>query len=397
MRIKVSGLKSSLSYSDSFTETTEAFIAAINGLNEGIVLERAGLSDYDCDLKLIYIESGGSEDLFLQNLDVLREPFYLLTNGMNNSLAASMEILTYMNLHGMKGEIIHGDIDYVAGRISLLAAAGRLKRQLAASCFGVLGQPSDWLISSIPAYDEVYKGLGVELEDISLDEVRDEYEACTVVDFAELPGEFDKDEKLKALRAYTALKKVVARYGLDGFTVRCFDLLKPLKTTGCVGLALLNEAGITATCEGDIAAMLTMHIARLITGQNSFQANPSRISTKENTVVFAHCTLPLGMADGFTLDSHFESGTGIAVRGRMRKGEVTVLRIASNLKRYFVSDGELLDNLEEKDLCRTQILVKLEKPVSELLTKPCGNHHVIIYGHHAEQIGQMLNILLNIE
>mgnify|MGYP003301395200 CR=1 FL=1 len=57
------------------------------------------LDDYDCDLKLIFIESGGSEGLFLDGFKLLKAPYYLLTSGDNNSLAASLEILTYLNVN----------------------------------------------------------------------------------------------------------------------------------------------------------------------------------------------------------------------------------------------------------------------------------------------------------
>ena len=51
---------------------------------------------YDAYLSLILIQSGGSEGLFLENFDKLKEPYYLLTYGHNNSLAASLEILSYI-------------------------------------------------------------------------------------------------------------------------------------------------------------------------------------------------------------------------------------------------------------------------------------------------------------
>ena len=48
-------------------------------------------------LNLIYVRTGGTEGIFLRLLPQLLEksqrPFYLLTSGKSNSLAASMEIL----------------------------------------------------------------------------------------------------------------------------------------------------------------------------------------------------------------------------------------------------------------------------------------------------------------
>ncbi len=392
MNIKLSGFKSNLN-NNSLNRIDGRFIRDIEAAaDEKLVV--AELSDYDCDLKLIYIQSGGSEGYFLENLSVLREPYFLLTNGSNNSLAASLEIMTWCNLNGKKGEVIHGDIDYIAERIRTLATVEKLKKELQKVKFGVIGKPSDWLIASQLSYADANKRLGVSFEEIPLSEVKQEFDKVSLVDTTGLPKEFSNDEKIKALRTYRAFKSIARKYALNGFTVRCFDLLKPLETTGCVGLALLNDEGITSTCEGDTAAMLSMHIATLLTGKGCFQANPSEISVKDNTIVFAHCTLPLSMAERYELDTHFESGTGIAVKAYLKEEDVTVLRISSDLRNFFVSDGKILKNLDKKDLCRTQILVELEEDVSQILKKPCGNHHIIFYGHYAKLLKDVLGELL---
>ena len=393
MNIKVSGLRSGLNYNDQLNPITGGFIEDIEKkLGDRLVM--SDIADYDCDLKLIFIQSGGSENLFLQNLDKLKEPYYLLTNGSNNSLAASLEIMTYVTGKGCNGEILHGDIDYIAGRIRTLALTNQLKKKLSETVFGVMGKPSDWLIASVPSYDDVTKKLGITFKDISLEEVKQEFQKALLVNKDLLTGPFDDSEKTKALRTYGALKTISDRYGLSGFTIRCFDLLEPLATTGCVGLALLNDEGVTAACEGDIAALISMHIVRLLTGQASFQANPSRISPADNTAVLAHCTIPLHMTKDLRLDSHFESGTGVAIKGFLKEEDVTIFRLSADLKSFFVSDGTIIKNLDEPDLCRTQILVKFKEDVSEILRKPCGNHHIVFYGHHADDIRSVMKSLL---
>ncbi len=393
MDIKISGLRSGLNYNDQLNSISGGFVEEIER-KLGSKLVASEIDDYDCDLKLIFIQSGGSENLFLQSLDKLKEPYYLLTNGSNNSLAASLEIMTYITGKGGNGEILHGDVDYIAGRVRTLAMTEQLKKKLAKTTFGVMGQPSDWLIASVPVYEEVTKKFGINFKDISLDEVKQEFEHTLVASKDLLPGIFDDNEKAKALRTFGALKTIAARYELSGFTIRCFDLLKPLATTGCAGLALLNDEGVTAACEGDIAALISMHIVRLLTGQASFQANPSRISPYDNTVVLAHCTIPLQMTKDLRLDSHFESGTGVAIKGYLREENVTIFRLSADLKSFFVSNGTILKNLDEPDLCRTQILVKFEEDVSEILKKPCGNHHIVFYGHHADDIRRVMRTIL---
>jgi len=75
---------------------------------------------YNGDLALILVESGGSENEFLKVIDKLKEPFIFLTFNTNNSLAASLEILSYLNRINKKGEILHGDKCFIANRLKAL-------------------------------------------------------------------------------------------------------------------------------------------------------------------------------------------------------------------------------------------------------------------------------------
>lgn len=382
MNIKVSTFQSRLQHSPSFNEEIARFTQEVETAL-GDKLNYAPLEDYDCDIKLIFVQTGGSEGFFLQNFDKLREPYYLLTNGANNSLAASLEILTYLNSRGKKGEILHGSASYIAKRIKQLALADSVKNKLKISRLGVVGRPSDWLIASAPQYKLLADKLGVTLVDISMDEVEK-----PVIDAA--PAN-DMDT---SVAIYNALKDIATKHRLDGLTLRCFDLLTSLKGTGCLALAKLNAEGVIGTCEGDIMAMMSMLVATLTSKQSTFQANPSRLDTDNNTVVFAHCTAPLDMFTSYRYDTHFESGIGVALKGELKTGRATVFRMAEDLKRYYVTEGDILENLDDKSLCRTQIRIKLDTPVTELLTAPCGNHHIIMYGEHAEAIKSLLDTLL---
>ena len=65
---------------------------------------------------------------------------------------------------------------------------------------------------------------------------------------------------------YLALKELVSRHRLQGFTLRCFDLLTTVHNTGCLALARLNAEGIVSGCEGDVPTLLTMAIVKVLTG-----------------------------------------------------------------------------------------------------------------------------------
>lgn len=393
MQIKISTFKSLLQHSENFGNEIRFFLSEIEA-RLGTPLIRSELNDYECDLKLIFIETGGSEGLFLENLPQLKEPYYLLTSGGNNSLAASLEIMTYIKKQGLNGEILHGDIDYIVQRIKSLATTSSIIKTLRASTLGVLGKPSNWLIASVPDYALVEKKLGLKLQDISLEVLEEKTKKPHFSNCAFRDSKFSKTELKAASDVYDALSEVVTQFHLKGLTLRCFDLLTSLKMTGCLGLAELNRKGIIGTCEGDIMAMISMYLVQLVTGQSSFQANPSRIDVQKNEIVFAHCTIPFDMVESYRLDTHFESGIGVAIKGELRPEQITIFRLSSNLKHYFVSTGRIIENLDDKTLCRTQIRVSLDTDVKTLLNAPCGNHHIIFYGDHKDEIEELLSVLL---
>ncbi|MPN48186.1 hypothetical protein SDC9_195791 [bioreactor metagenome] len=110
-------------------------------------------------------------------------------------------------------------------------------------------------------------------------------------------------------------------------------------------------------------------------------------------MIFAHCTLPLNMADSFTLTTHFESDSSVAVRGILPAGPVTVFKLSADGTRFFVSNGMLLDNPNRSGLCRTQIHVRLEEDVSNMFANPVGNHFLVCRGAFAQQMLALLRFI----
>ena len=382
MKVNVFPLVSSLHSQDKINENTKNLLGELMSASD-VEFNVTSLDDlYEGDLALILIQSGGSEGLFLENFSKLKAPYYLLTYGNNNSLAASLEILSYLKDNNLDGEVLHGSNEYIIDRVKSLAK-GEAKYRL-----GVIGKPSDWLIASDVNYDSAKRLHGIDLVDISIDEIRTRY-AESINDY-NLTFDYDKEEIDKALRLHKVLEGVKTDYNLDGLTIRCFDLLGDLKTTACLSLALLNKEGVVATCEGDIPTMVSMHVLNKITGQRGFQANPSRIDATSGKMILAHCTLPLDMVDKYYLDTHFESGIGVAVKGYLKEEKVTIFKLSRNLKDYFVTSGRILRNLEESNLCRTQIEVAVDNNINYFLTRPYGNHHVVIYGDHVEAIEEYM-------
>ena len=378
MKVNIFPLVSSLHNQNKINENTLKLLNELMSISD-VEFNISSIDElYNSDLSLILIQSGGSEGLFLENIKNLKPPFYLLTYGYNNSLAASLEILSYLKDNNLEGEVLHGSNEYIIKRIKELTKINVKYR------FGIIGKPSDWLIASNVNYETAKRLHNIELIDISINKVSDYY-FKSINDY-NLEFKYDSKEIDKALKLHKVLNKIKEEYNLNGLTIRCFDLLEKLKTTSCLSLALLNKEGVVATCEGDVPTMISMHILNKLTNQVGFQANPSRIDVENKKMILAHCTLPLNMVDKYNLDTHFESGIGVAIKGYLKEEKVTIFKLSKNLKDYYVTTGTIIKNLEESNLCRTQIEVSIDDNIEYFLNRPYGNHHVVIYGDYKNEI-----------
>ena len=383
MNIAIYTLTSELHDEKAVGAVTQEFL---NGLQIEYTLKGSDYADYGSQpLSLIYVRTGGTEGIFRRLLPQLRQqsqaPFYLLTSGKSNSLAASMEILSFLQQNDLQGEIIHGSADYITHRLEVLAKVSEAKGKLNGTRYGIIGQPSDWLIASAANPEAIKTKLGIELMEIPIEELLEGIEKAAEGDMPD--------------RIYDALKTIVDRHQLQGFTLRCFDLLTAVHNTGCLALARLNAEGIVAGCEGDVPAMLSMAIVNALLGVSGFQANPASINPDTGEMLFAHCTIPLNMVERYELDTHFESGIGVGIRGYMKEGPVTIFKASGDLSRCFMAEGTLVGNQAKPDLCRTQQVIQLadKQQASYFLTHPIGNHHIIMPGHHRELLTQMLKPL----
>lgn len=357
----------------------DAFIEDIQReLGERFAVKDDFTDYYDCREKLIYIRTGGSEEFF-KALN-LKGDIRLLTSGKENSLAAAMEILSYVNSRGGRGEILHGSPAEIASRLRPSAASSVTDDgmswirplptglRLDGVRIGVIGAPSDWLIASGVDYSKACSRLGVEMVDIPIEELVDEIKKSDC-DLRSFQG---------SEAVYEALKIIAAKYALNALTLRCFDLLSLVGNTGCLALARLNSEGIVSSCEGDIPALITMLIASKLTGCPGFQCNLSRISGDE--LLFAHCTVPLSMVESYTYTTHFESGIGTAIKAELPLGKVTIFKVAPDLERMALIPAELVRNQSESGLCRTQVIVKVSGAAGYFLKESLANHHIIVPG-----------------
>ncbi len=354
---------------------------------------------------MVLVGSGGVEEMVKAHIDHLPTYVVLIADGLKNSLAASLEILSWMRLEGRQGRVLHGPTSFIMQGIENYAQAQDVIDKLSGKRVGVIGKPSGWLIASNVDYAAMHDSWGITMVDVPLDEVVKGYEAITADEVQDITDEFIKkafgirepsrDEVVKAMRLYRSVKGIVERYRLDAFTLNCFDLIPTTRTTGCVALALLNQEGIPAGCEGDEQTLLTMLAVQAATGEMTFMANPSKIlDNAAHEMVFAHCTIAPAMADFYIVRDHYESLSGVAVEGIFEQMDMTVVKCGGkNMERCFISKARLLECTTNPNMCRTQLHLRLEEPLDYFLERSIGNHHVIIRGDHVEKLHTVMRML----
>ncbi|MFP4343178.1 MAG: hypothetical protein ACLFU8_00665 [Anaerolineales bacterium] len=367
--------------------------------------------------QLIFVVTGGTEQRALEIQEHRRtrrpdEPVYLLAHPGHNSLPAALETLARLREAGIPGRILYlpGPRDPAAlQRLDDAVSDLEVQRALQAARIGLVGAPSDWLVASRPDAQTVREVWGPEVLPLSLDELYEALEGVADTEIGEPlrdlrkgareKGEPSQQEIAEVVRVYLALRKVVKRYALAAVSVRCFDLVLKLSTTGCFALAQLNDEGIIAGCEGDVVSTLGMLWVHELLHRLPWMANPSRLNETENTLWLGHCTVPRTLVGDYTLRSHFESGLGVGIQGTLPPGPITLLRMGGrDLRQLWLAEGVLLKSGDAEDLCRTQAQVRLEdRSVVDLLHNPLGNHLLLVPGNHTERLRSWWETFINRE
>lgn len=325
--------------------------------------------------------TGGTEHLALKLVEAIKAPILLLAHRSHNSLPAALETLARLREDGRRAWLV---TENSGEMLPLFAWAAALAREIRGKRIGLIGGASPWLVASAPDPFVLGEKLGVEVVEVPLEDLKKRLPLePLVLPEGEGIGIGDNERKM-AGRAYTALKSLVSEFQLSAVSLACFGLLSE-GCTACWALARLSDEGIPGGCEGDLPALLALWLGRILTGLPGFLANPAEADLRRERLLLAHCTVPFLLVESFGLRTHFESGIGLAVAGKLRPGPYTLVRFSGKrLERAFIVEGTVLSEAPgREDLCRTQVWFKMPKgAIEKLLREPLGNHHVLVPGHH---------------
>lgn len=343
---------------------------------------------------VIVVGTGGTERAILERVRHRRrfaawEPVVLVAHPFHNSVPAALEALARIRRDEIPGRIVQVDAPgEPAATIADLMTIHRFRH----ARLGLVGTPSDWLVASVPDRSALQSRWGLSLVDVPIGEPIRHHRDARAVDVEPVAVRFSggrtpSRDTLVAAALHEPLGTTLRTHRLDAVTVRCFDFLTELETSGCIALAQLNDEGIVAGCEGDVASAVAMMLVRELLGEPSWIANPARIDPTGRELLLAHCTVAPSMVDDIELHTHFESGLGVGIRGTFAPGPVTLLRLGGRaLERHWFAEGEVAESGADERLCRTQVTVRDVDGLDDLLDDPLGNHLVMVRGHHRRRL-----------
>lgn len=432
MQINLSLISSSLHNITELSQKRMEVIEALKALGDVSIFKNS--SPASCGIEsatgeivnVAYILTGGTESLFIklfgENLSRLGN-IAIISDAYHNSLAASQEICTWLYNNGVQHRHIHIPLhspDATLNRLPTLlcaespapqrcecnagvaaTSADALVKALGGCTIGLIGEASPWLIASGIDKEALSKRCGVSFREISIGTLADKYlgyrklwknhtlSAGARAELDEvlcrfscsLEGDRTTEDLSDAAIMYLALASICKEEHLDAVTVKCFDLLSSCKTTACLALALLNDNGIIAGCEGDIPSICTMLAIYKALGRPSFMANPASIDSDNLSIDFAHCTIPTAMVENCTLPSHFESGIGIGINGEVPLGNYTMCKLSGKtLERSLICNGRLVKGEYLSNRCRTQVRFIFEsKAEFDAFCKARVGNHIILF------------------
>jgi L-fucose isomerase-like protein len=385
---------------------SDSILEKLRSTGVTVIVNDASLVDLGPGLEQVhvFIGTGGTEKQVIESLKKHGNPkrVVLLSHDKSNSLPAAMEIRSYLEQQGTAAHIVHGPLPELLERISRWLEASQILQKIWGRRIGVIGQPSSWLVGSSVDTSLAAKVWGLSVVPISFETLIHNLPPPSP---HELGSEelcknasntlISIDDRADAVRVKNAMKQIMVDYHLSAITVECFKLLESNRISGCLALSEINNMEeYVAGCEGDFPSVFTMLLVKSISGSPSFMANVTDVNEEENTAVFAHCTVPTKIVEDYDIVTHFETGLSAAVRGRFAEQEVTILKVhGSDLTSYWASSGTIVENLSDELACRTQVRVRLEKPVAYFLEHSLANHHILVPGNYVEAIDSLFSYL----
>ncbi|MHC1601055.1 MAG: hypothetical protein ACXQTB_01760 [Candidatus Nezhaarchaeales archaeon] len=331
------------------------------------------------DPLLILHLTGGTSKIAVEVAKWSNSPVTLIAHGESNSLPSSLEACTRLRCLGLDVEV-----KFVKLNGAKLELEDR--KVVFEKCMTILGDVAPRTFDvTCPA--TLAQRLKVRIKHLAHDELEkyvEKYRQSTDLIqrfLSEFKGEVQvpQQELQLSLAFKEAVSDILEKTGCNIFTVDCFEVIKRIHVTPCLAISLLAEKGILGICEADIQAAACMISIREL--GHPFMGNIVVINEEDESLVLAHCTAAITLAlsrDRVKLKSHFETDKSVAVDVPLRLGDSVMISCDPQLKEAYLAECHVdKSQLENRNMCRTQVLLKLKSKPSKILASWPSGHAVL--------------------
>ena len=301
------------------------------------------------------------------------------------------------------------DLDTIQ-KIRVLAAAGRLYRQLGSARLGVVGEHPAGMDTCRLDAPALKRSFGIEVERLELGEVFERARSIPLDNLDPIRtrlntslnnlDSLDQKPLNGTLSVYSALKNISEDQKLDGLAVRCWpEFFTEMGCAACGAMSMLSDGfgharPIPCSCEADINGTVTQLMLQILANAPAFGTDIVGVDQAKDLVALWHCGLaPLSMADPNTQAQggvHSNRGVPLVMDFPLRPGEITFARVsqATGDLRLVLGKGEIM--AVPKPFSGTSGTLKLHGPSRrflEILMHEGLEHHIsFVYGDYLDSL-----------
>lgn len=283
---------------------------------------------------------------------------------------------------------------------------------------GMIGSNCPGMIDS--TFDEVSlrRIIGCNLKYLDLTELIEIYNTIPNLELSEEINLFEskierisvpKNELLLNIKLYQALKKMIEKYKLDAFAIRCWPELKNntlgYNMTPCFALSKLSDEGIVGACESDISAAITMLILRYFTGTPSVGLDYNTINTQLNSITLWHCganAMSLANSNSEirigkpTNGGLLELNYGMSVEFTLKEGIITLAKLSREFDKMIISTGKIVTPSQKYrgGICEVVLDSDVLEYFSNIIKEGIEHHICLVYGDIKKELIQLANMLM---
>jgi len=244
------------------------------------------------------------------------------------------------------------------------------------------------------------------------------------IDFGELQALYEKIDREKALECasrwrreadkvmepeaeainkaggvYLAMLELLKKYETNNVTMNCLGgfAAGQLPAYPCLGfMQILNDGG-QGVCEAMPDDMLSMLMARILTGRPGYVSDPA-LDTSKNQIVYAHCVAttkvfgPQDDPNDFRIRTlHNRDPRGACGQSFLPSGYMTTsFRTDWQKKKLIIHQAKAVGNLDSEYGCRTQLVAEVCGDIGKLFDQwdRFGWHRITVYGDLKEPLSE---------